>query len=154
MFHHILLPTDGSACARAAQQLALQLAAGSGARVTGLYVLPLWHPDYLDAFAHHDPAFASKQLALFEKLANEYLSAFAQAAAAAGVACTCRKEHGMAPAAAIVAAARELGADLVCMSSHGWEADPAQLMGSVTSRVLHLSEVPVLVHKMGGRHVR
>lgn len=147
MFQHILLPIDGSARSRAAQQFGLQLARSGGARVTGVYVLPVWHPDYLDAFTHHDPAFASKRLALFERLADEYLGQLAQEAAAAGVACNCRKEHGRAPAAAIVALARELGADVICMASHGWEGDLVQPMGSVTSRVLHTSEVPVLVHR-------
>lgn len=43
MFKHLLVPTDGSALSEAAIQMAVTLASESGARVTGLHVIPEFH---------------------------------------------------------------------------------------------------------------
>ena len=43
MFKHLLVPTDGSALSEAAIQMAVTLARESGAKVTGLHVIPEFH---------------------------------------------------------------------------------------------------------------
>ena len=50
----------------------------------------------------------------------------------------------------ILEAAAQAGCDLIYMASHGWKG-AAHLLGSQTMKVLHYSQVPVLVHK-AGRH--
>ncbi len=49
------------------------------------------------------------------------------------------------PAETIVKVARQLGCDLICMGTHGRGAMANAVMGSVTTKVLQLSERPVLV---------
>ena len=55
--------------------------------------------------------------------------------------------HVGEPAAIIVKLARELDCDLICMGSHGHGALQNAILGSVATRVLHLSRVPVLLAK-------
>ena len=45
MFRHLLLPTDGSQLSKAAVQKSVQFAKSINAKVTGLYVMPVFH-DY------------------------------------------------------------------------------------------------------------
>lgn len=49
------------------------------------------------------------------------------------------------PAQVILEAAREMGADLIVMGSHRHTALGETLLGTTTRKVLHVSEVPVLV---------
>ncbi|HCX32645.1 MAG TPA: universal stress protein [Rhodocyclaceae bacterium] len=58
-----------------------------------------------------------------------------------------RHLHVGDPAAIIVKLAGELGCELICMGSHGRGTVASALLGSVTTKVLHLSPVPVLVAK-------
>ncbi|GJI93610.1 universal stress protein UspA [Duganella caerulea] len=145
MGQHILLPTDGSALSRKTIDAAMALAKRLGARVHGLYVVPLLHPDYLDAFAYRDPGFVQRQKALFEHFADEYLAVVRDAAQTAGVPCVCSKAYGADPAVCIVSSAHQFACDMIYMASHGWSED--QPLGSVTAKVLRLSHVPVVVYK-------
>jgi nucleotide-binding universal stress UspA family protein len=52
--------------------------------------------------------------------------------------------HGQVAKAIVDAAAAE-GADLIVVGSRGLSGLPAFLLGSVSSRVLHLATCPVLV---------
>ncbi len=52
------------------------------------------------------------------------------------------------PAEVILAQTQKLGADLVIMGSHGPEAMGNNVLGSVTTRVLQLSKVPVYMVPM------
>lgn len=51
------------------------------------------------------------------------------------------------PAEVIVRLAGELGCDLICLGTHGHGAVAAAVLGSVAMRVLHLSQVPVLLFR-------
>jgi nucleotide-binding universal stress UspA family protein len=55
--------------------------------------------------------------------------------------------HVGEPAATIVKLAGELACDLICMGSHGHGALQNAILGSVATRVLHLSQIPVLLAK-------
>ena len=147
MYHDILLPTDGSALARAAVQGGIELARQVGARVHGFYMVPLPPPAALEGLLHFDPGLPERQAALFQRLGDEYLAFVQQAADAAGVPCNCRKLPGSLAHALILLEAKRLGCDLIYMASHGWNHDDGRLLGSVTLRVLNTSPVPVLVHK-------
>lgn len=52
--------------------------------------------------------------------------------------------HVGQPAELIVKLARQLGCDLICMGTHGRGAMANVVLGSVATKVLHLSERPVL----------
>lgn len=155
MYQRILLPTDGSALSREAVEAGIVLARDAGAAVLGCHVVTLPRADRLEAWLHHDPRYAQRRQALFEKIADEHLAFVADCAAAQGVRCTCMKAHGHDPALAIAAMAAREGCDLVYMASHGWKGDAGQWPGTVTLDVLRHSGVPVLVHKAaaaGGAH--
>jgi nucleotide-binding universal stress UspA family protein len=55
--------------------------------------------------------------------------------------------HVGEPAATIVKLAGELACDLICMGSHGHGVLQNAILGSVATRVLHLSQIPVLLAK-------
>ncbi len=147
MYKHILLPTDGSALSRQAVSSGILFASNTGATVVGVHVVPVPHADQLEAWMHHDPHYAQQRQALFDRFADEYLAFIADSALAKGVPCICRKVAASEPYLAIVQMAEQAPCDLICMASHGWKGDEAQLLGSQTVKVLHHSKVPVLVHK-------
>ena len=147
VFTNILVPTDGSALSRRAVDCAVQLAKQQKARVTGLWVGPAWEPNL---YAYGDavpPGFVSrKQHAEHVRSAGErHLLAIREAAAAAGVRCTCTCVEGAFPYLEIVKLARREGCDLIVMASHSRRGISRLLLGSQTNRVLALADMPVLV---------
>ena len=150
MYKHILLPIDGSALSRQAIASAMLFAKNCGASVTALHVIPLPHEDLLEAWLHHDPGFAQRQQAMFDRLADEYLSFAANSALAEGIPCHCRKVQANEPWRAIVETAERQPCDLIYMASHGWQGGGERLPGSETLKVLEYCTVPVLVYKPAG----
>lgn len=140
MFKHILIPTDGSEASERAIRHGLALASEHRSRVTGLYVIADKHvaSGWSESLAAPGDA---------EAIAARFLSVVAREAEAAGVPCECYSVHGEVPAEEIVAAAEQRGCDLIHMASHGRVGIAELLIGSVTSRVLHDSKVPVLVYR-------
>jgi nucleotide-binding universal stress UspA family protein len=57
--------------------------------------------------------------------------------------------HGDDPAAAIAQCSARLGADIICIASHGRTGITRALVGSVADRVLRLTRLPVLVLRPG-----
>jgi nucleotide-binding universal stress UspA family protein len=147
MYKLILLPTDGSALSKKAVAAGIRFARDSGAQVVGLHVVPVPHDDELEAWTHHDPHFAERRRALFDRFGDEYLAFVLDNAKAEQVGCTVIKERSGDAATAIVKTADEMGCDLIYMASHGWKAGQAVALGSETFKVLHTSKAPVLVFK-------
>jgi nucleotide-binding universal stress UspA family protein len=147
MFKRILVPTDGSALSRRAVDCAVRLAKEQRARVTGLWVGPAWEPN-LYAYGESVPAgFVSRKqhAARVRSAGAPHLRAVKNAAAAAGVRCSCIAVEGAFPYLEIIKAARRNRCDLIVMASHGRRGISRLLLGSQTSRVLALAGVPVLV---------
>jgi nucleotide-binding universal stress UspA family protein len=143
MFKHILMATDGSDLARKGIDQGLALAKALGSKATAVMVtepmaammvgeaaiaLPL---DDFDAAARANAA--------------NVLASVSAAAAKAGVACDVLHVKDQYPAEGIVEAAKAGGCDLIVMASHGRRGISKLLLGSQATRVLTLSEVPVLV---------
>lgn len=147
MYKHILLPTDGSELSRQAVASGILFAKNIGAKLTALHVIPVPRQDRLEAWMHHDPHYAERRRALFDKFADEYLAFVSNSALAEEVPCTCKKVEANEAYLAIVKTAEQARCDLIYMASHGWTAGEAQMLGSETLKVLHHSKVPVLVHK-------
>jgi nucleotide-binding universal stress UspA family protein len=76
--------------------------------------------------------------------ADRILSAVSSAADEAGVECETVHVNDF-PAEGIIETAKAKGCDLIVMASHGRRGLSKLLLGSQASRVLTLSEVPVLV---------
>ncbi|KWR81283.1 universal stress protein [Cupriavidus sp. IDO] len=143
MFKHLLVPTDGSPRAEATVARALAFANRTGARVTGLHVIPEYHllTYRLTSLQDTRETFAAEAA----RHADEFLAAFSHAAADAGVPCdtvTATDDH---PWQAIIQTAKQRDCDLIVMSSHGRRGLQALLIGSETNKVLTHSEIPVMV---------
>ena len=144
MFRNILLATDGSAASGPAAQLAVDLARVHGARLTALYVVdpypylgigdtnPLGLQAYLSAAYDH----AAQAHAKVQALCSE---------GGKPVDLQLRRAEEMHAAEAIVSAAKEEGADLVVVGSHGRSGIGRVMLGSVAARVVAHAPVPVLV---------
>jgi nucleotide-binding universal stress UspA family protein len=76
--------------------------------------------------------------------AREYLAPLAADLRGRGIRATTDARHGQ-PVKEIVAAAREHGADMIAMTTHGRSGVSRLLFGSVAEAVLREAEVPVLM---------
>lgn len=144
MFKHIILATDGSAASEHAAQLAIELARTHGAQLTAVYVLdpypflaigetnPLGFQAYMAAAQQHATAAHAKVAALCSQ-------------GGAAVTLQARMVENTAPAAGIVQVATEEGADLIVVGSHGRSGIARLMVGSVASKVVAESPIPVLV---------
>ena len=144
MYHHILIPTDGSPLSASAVEKGVALAKTLGAKVTALTVMepfPVLRgaPQSYDApaeYTRHAHAQAERHLAEAE-----------QQAKLVGVPCEVVKvEHGQ-PYEAIIETAGARGCDLITMASHGRRGISALILGSETMKVLMHSKLPVLIYR-------
>lgn len=145
MFRHILVPTDGSASSDIAVQSAIRFAKSTGARVTGLHVIPPFH------IVTARPDMIADTPEQYEKdsheLANKYLAAIQQCAREHDVPCDTVIARGDDVYQAIVQTAYDKQCDLVAMASHGRKGVRELLLGSETQKVLTHSQIPVLVFR-------
>jgi nucleotide-binding universal stress UspA family protein len=143
MFTNILLPTDGSDLATKAVDAGIELAKRLGAKVTIVTVVEPFHVITVNAAQLEDTR------ATYERHAAEHarqvLAATAAKAEAVGVSASQLTRTGDHPAEEIIAAAGEVGADLIAMASHGRRGLSALMLGSQTAKVLSRTEIPVLV---------
>ena len=153
MFKHLLVPTDGSTLSEAAIQMTVTLAAESGAKVTGLHVIPEFH-----VLAYGTEMIADNEDRIIQtarQRADDYLHVIKKAAAQAGVECNTVSESRAHPYEAIISIAAQQNCDLIVMASHGRSGMRAFLLGSETQKVLTHSSIPVLVVRQsapGGAH--
>jgi nucleotide-binding universal stress UspA family protein len=145
MYKRILVPTDGSPLSKKAVQGAVELAAGTGAELVVLNVVPRYPTAYFEGGVTISPtevARVEKQwLAQGQKLAD----AAVVAAGKAGVKARGVTAKSNLVAEAILAAARKNRCDLVVMASHGRKGIKRLLLGSETQHVLTHGKIPVLV---------
>jgi len=146
MFRRILFPTDGSDVSLAAADAAITMAKLTGAALRPVYVVepyPFTGIGVASPSAFDDYMAASRQAAA---LAFERIE---RIAAAQGVRCEpLTVEHPRA-AEGIVETAQSIGADLIVMGSHGRSGVAKLVLGSVATKVLQLSPIPILIVKSG-----
>jgi nucleotide-binding universal stress UspA family protein len=144
-FRSILVPTDFSECARHAVPAAAALARLTGARVLCLHVVePVAQPMGWTPVAGPMPAGELGER--MEESAARDLPAFSKSEEFAGLEVEDLLAHGE-PAAEIVRAAEERGADLIVISSHGRAGLGRILFGSTAESVVRHARCPVLVVK-------
>jgi len=144
MFKNILLATDGSAASAHAASLAVGLARTHGAKLTALYVsdpYPYLGVGELNPMGYQAYAAAAAQLAAQAHAQVEQLCK----QGGAPVNLEVRLVEDVGAASGIVQTATELGADLVVMGSHGRSGIARLMLGSVATKVVAESTVPVLV---------
>lgn len=140
---NILLPLDGSELAEAAIPHAHTMASSITAKVTLLRVVSA-------AEFRTDDAFSRVDWRLRKQQARAYLQGVAEPFEADNIPCELRIEEGR-PAEVIVEAARDLGTNLLVMSTHGSGAAIDFPRGSVASKVLSAIRASVLL--VGARSV-
>lgn len=142
MFKHILLATDGSAASEHAAQRAVDLARVHGAKLTALYVVDPY--PYLGIGEANPMGFQAYMSAALQHAATAHGKVMEQCQKA-GVEFQPRLVEDAAAVAGIVQSAKEVGADLVVVGSHGRTGVSRLMLGSVAGKVVAESPVPVLV---------
>jgi nucleotide-binding universal stress UspA family protein len=140
----IIVPTDFSDPSEEAVCYAGALAEKHGARVLLLHVL---ESDTLNAVRTFDAGGE-----LIEKLTADresYLKRLAKLDALSGIEVEHRLLEGV-PAYEIVEAARDRGADLIIMGTHGLTGAGRVFFGSVAERVVRMASMPVLTVRRPG----
>jgi nucleotide-binding universal stress UspA family protein len=143
-FKHILVPLDGSDLSASILPAATELARATGARLTLLHVVsstavlgarifPLMPDDIT-------PAMEKAQL---------HLEGVAEELRKQGLEVAVHVHEHEAPARAICALGKSMGADLIALATHGYGGLKRALLGSVADKVLRGSSLPLLVQRPG-----
>lgn len=143
MFRHILLATDGSSASEHAAKLAVQLARVHEAKLTALYVVDPY--PYLGIGEANPLGFQAYMSAALQHAAEAHAKVMALCDKTPGVTCHPRLAEDVAAAAGIVQSARQVDADLIVVGSHGRTGVARLMLGSVASKVVAESPIPVLV---------
>lgn len=175
MINQIVVPLDGSTLSEQVLPLSVALAKKLGSTVTLLNVLDtrgLVVVDGVTAGLYFDPLIMQtqmgadmverrgsiavkgpehktslEQLIVAEKVKSEsYLRKVAEGLVGEGIKVDVHVVVGT-PAEAIVSYAEAEGADLIAMGTHGRTGLARWMMGSVTDRVLHLTDKPLLLYR-------
>lgn len=146
MYKKILVTTDGSPLSKKAVRSAIGLAAGLGAELVALHVVPRYPTAYFEGgstvLTHAEVGRIEAQWA---ERGQALIDEVREAAEAAGVRARGAIARSDGVAEAIMAAARKHKCDLVVMASHGRKGLKRLLLGSETQQVLTHSSIPVLV---------
>lgn len=140
MFKRILVPIDGSDCARAALEMAAAFAREQGARLT---ICTVVDPARAAAMAFGEAAMAAACLDALDEEGRALVQD-----AASRVRSLCTAEVAVldgAPVDAIVQYAAESEADLIIVGSHGRSGFQRLMLGSVAEGVIRNAVVPVMV---------
>ena len=144
MFNHILLATDGSAASEHAAQIAVDMARTHGARLTSLYVVDPY--PYLGIGESNPLGFQSYMAAAHEHATQAHAKVGALCSqGSAPVVLATRISEDLTASEGIVTSARDEGADLIVMGSHGRTGLARLVVGSVTAKVLAAALIPVLI---------
>jgi nucleotide-binding universal stress UspA family protein len=143
LFHHILVPTDGSQLSMTAGRLAVRLTALHKARITFVYVVD---DTVAEGVAGASGREAKQVQSELELSGQRYLDYLFRLASEADLAPNQVIRHGV-PYKEIAALAREQGVDLIVIGQVGSRGPRRILIGSVTERVIEHAPCPVLVVK-------
>ena len=145
MYHHILIPTDGSPLSTVAVEHSMDFARDANAKVTVLTVVSPFHVFSANA------AELTNTRADYERRARmqaaEILTDAQLKAKARGVPCEVEQVENDSPYDVIIRTADKRGCDLIAMASHGRRGVAAIVLGSETLKVLTHSKIPVLVYR-------
>lgn len=135
MFTNILVPTDGSSGSAEALERGISLAAKYDATLHALYVV--------DVRVGYDTGGAGV-IEPMQEAGEDAVSAAVEQANDAGVEDVTGEVVEGVPTRSILDYADENGVDLIVMGTHGRTGFEHFVLGSVTEKVVRLSDVPVL----------
>jgi len=148
MYSSILIATDGSELADKALEHGLSLAKRFGSKVLIVTVTEMMSPWGLsDEYGLGAAAAIEAYEAAETEYAKKVLGAAGEQARKDGVAASLRHVSDRRASDGIIEAALDAKSDLIVMASHGRRGLNRVLLGSQTSAVLALSDIPVLVVK-------
>jgi nucleotide-binding universal stress UspA family protein len=147
MYERILVPLDGSKVGGAAlpnvEDLAVKLAPCIDVEVTLLQVISDLTFDFLTDNEAAQLPYNQIDLKKIRLMSQGYLETVAGSLRSKGIKVKTMVTEGHA-ADEIIKAARETNANLIAMSSHGRSGLGRWALGSITDKVLHESDVPVI----------
>ena len=145
MYHHILIPTDGSPLSTVAVEHSMDFARDADAKVTVLTVVSPFDAFSTDAVGLVDTRTDYERRARMQ--AAQILTDAQLKAKARGVPCEVEQLESDSPYDVIIKTADKRGCDLIAMASHGRRGVAAIVLGSETLKVLTHSKIPVLVYR-------
>ena len=145
MYRKILVPLDGSELAERALDEAVQLAKAFGSDIILFEVVPFM------------PIYGSPELVtplIVDEKQREsvenYLAKLAEDLKTKGLNVTTMVKTGQQVAVEIIDSAKEKGADLIVMSTHGRSGITRCVLGSVALKVVTRAETPILLIRERG----
>ena len=146
MYKNILIPTDSLELAMKGVSHGLALAKSAGAAVTFVTATADWSATEMAELVERGVA---EPVQDYERKAaawaGKVLAECAERAKKMGVSFATVHAKDKAAADAIVETAQSKGCDLIVMSSHGRGGVGRMLLGSVATKVLTFSTIPVLI---------
>jgi nucleotide-binding universal stress UspA family protein len=153
MYERILVPLDGSKVGESAldsvEALAVKLAPTTHVEVILLNVLSDVTFDFLTDNPAAQLPHTQPDMKMMRQASVTYLETLAGRLRNKGMNVTTMVAEGHA-ADEIIKAAHHTGANLIAMSSHGRSGLRRWALGSITDKVLHESDVPVLTIRAKG----
>ena len=157
MFHHLMVPLDGSELAERALPIAEQMAMANGATIDLVRIVRLPAASMTVGGAACLPQGACTEILAGDlRAATDYLDALCQRLAKNGVAgrTAALTEHGHHVASALLNYMRDKGVDMIVMSTHGRRGLGRLTIGSVAERLLRHGTAPILlVHASSAPHI-
>lgn len=145
MYRKILVPTDGSRLSQRAVEHAVALARATGASVVALHAYPRFVGAPYGTVGPAAEVLAEAHARQERVRAEELFADIRRVGAAAGVKVDTVLVEATDVYKQILATARRLRCDLICMASHGRRGISALVLGSETTKVLTHGTLPVLV---------
>ena len=140
MYKRAIVPLDGSPLAEAILPFLMDIAGPLDMAIVLVRVLEPVPPAVMEGLRHELVDIGEART----REAERYLGVLAENLRRRGVDVTCQVRSGR-PDVEIVEAARETGADLIAMSTHGRSGLGRLLFGSVAEQVLRHADVPVFL---------
>ena len=145
MYRHLLGAADGSELSNLAIEHAIDLARALKAKLTLLHVAGQYPPPMLVDGTVFPTLPQDEHDAAAIKQSQQILDPLLARAREAGIECDASHEADSAAWHAIIATAERLHCDVIVMGSHGRSGFASLIMGSQTQKVLHHTNLPVLV---------
>jgi nucleotide-binding universal stress UspA family protein len=136
----VVLGFDGSECAGSALDSAIDIARRFGDELVIVFAVEPPVRSVGEEFREHEKALEE----VGERVAGAALKRAQEAGVEAEVALVAER-----PVPAILDVARERGADMIVIGTHGESPLRGAILGSVPHKLLHLSDLPVLVVPIG-----
>jgi len=148
MYEKILIPLDGSKVAEAVlpdvEDLVTRMSDSTSVQVTLLQVITNLTYNVLTPEELAQVPYSAADLKKIKQKSLNYLEKVAKQLRAKGIDVNTATAVGNA-AEEIIEVAQKTGANLIAMSTHGYSGVKRWALGSVADKVLHISQIPVLI---------